>query len=82
MKKKFVKLIESIAIDLIGSVSYFFPGIGETFDLIWSPISALLIYKLYKKPYWALFGGIEELLPFTDFIPTATILWFIENRKK
>ena len=82
MKKKTNKLVQSIIIDVIGMSSYLLPGAGETFDIIWAPISALWIYKLYKKPYWALFGGIEEIVPMTDIIPTATIMWFLYGNKK
>jgi len=49
--------------------------VGEFFDFIWAPISALLIYLLFRKPAFAGIALIEEILPGFDFIPTATMAW-------
>ena len=81
MKKKYNKLGYSIGIDLIGMSSYILPGIGESFDIIWAPISAYLTYKLYGNTAVAVFNGVEEIVPFTDIIPTSTISWFLKEFK-
>ncbi|MEK6910521.1 MAG: hypothetical protein AABW82_02000 [Nanoarchaeota archaeon] len=80
-KKRGIKLVYSLGIDLIGMTSYIFPGIGEIFDLVWSPISAILVYKLYGNVFFTIVDFVEELSPVLDFIPTATIMWFYENFK-
>ena len=73
------KLIISIVIDLVGMATYAVPVVGEFFDVIWSWISGFLIYVMYKNKPLAVTGWIEELLPGTDFIPTATICWVREK---
>jgi hypothetical protein len=69
------KLGVSILIDIIGMITYLIPGLGETFDVIWSPISAIIVYGLYGNVFFSAFNFIEEILPYTDIIPTATIAW-------
>lgn len=79
---KFGKLILSIIFDFIGMISYIFPGLAETTDVIWAPISGLLLVAMYKGTTGkvaGVLGTLEELLPFTDIIPTFTITWFYEN---
>lgn len=79
---KLGKLILSIIFDFIGMLSYIFPGIAETTDIIWAPISGLLLVAMYKGTTGkvaGIIGTLEELLPFTDIIPTFTITWFYEN---
>ncbi len=64
--------------DLIGCASYLVPGLGEETDIIWAPISAIIFYFAFGKRkaiYGALFNFVEEILPFTDIIPTFTIAW-------
>ncbi|MEI7719300.1 MAG: hypothetical protein WCI72_05510 [archaeon] len=68
-------LVFSIIIDFVGMTSYFFPFIGEIFDIIWAPISAVIVYLMYKNYAFATGNLIEELFPFTDIVPTATIAW-------
>lgn len=73
--KKGKGLIAAICIDTIGYLTYSVPLFGEFGDLIWAPISAWLIYKLFRSKTAATIGFIEEALPWTDFIPTATLTW-------
>lgn len=67
------KLLASILIDLIGDGSLLVPGLGDTSDFFWAPVSALLVRLLYGSNVLAAVNLLEELLPFTDAIPTATI---------
>jgi len=71
-----------IILDMIGYASFSIPFLGEFSDLIWAPLSGLIFYKLFGGKM-GLFGGgfsfLEELLPFTDFIPTFTISWAIRH---
>ncbi len=82
-KKLFLPNISiCILMDLMGMASYTLPAIGETFDLIWAPISGFIFYKLFGGRL-GLIGGVldflEEILPFTDVIPSFTIAWFIRK---
>lgn len=78
-KNKFKMLGLSLLFDAIGMLSYLLPVFAEVSDVIWAPISAILLLIMYKGNVGklaAFFGFIEELLPFVDVIPTFTITWF------
>lgn len=47
--------------------------------MIWAPISAFLIHRMFGMAGFTFLGFAEEMLPFTDVIPTATITWFWIN---
>ncbi len=74
-------LIISLILDIFGVASYFIPFLGEVGDLYYAPIYGAAIYWMYRqhKPA-AILGGaigfIEEILPATDMMPTATLMWF------
>ena len=79
MTNKFTVLLLSILFDAIGMLSFVIPGIGEFADVIWAPVSAYLIYKMYKGEegkVGAVVTFVEEALPGLDFIPTFTLAWF------
>ena len=74
-------IVICILMDLAGYASFVIPGLGEFSDIIWAPVSGFVFYKLFGGKI-GLTGGIlnfiEEILPFTDFIPSFTIAWFIK----
>jgi hypothetical protein len=74
-----------IIMDLIGCASYAFPVLGEISDIFWAPLSAIIFFLSFGGWKGAL-GGIgnfvEEILPGTDFIPSFTIMWFLQRYKK
>ena len=73
-KNKYKKLVYSIVFDALGYVSFVFPP----FDIIWAPTAGYLMTKLYKGKTGKIAGiiaFIEEALPFTDVIPTFTLMW-------
>ncbi|CAK0733778.1 hypothetical protein CVIRNUC_000331 [Coccomyxa viridis] len=72
------KLLISIAIDLVGLSDFIVPGAAQIADIGWAPLSALIVQHLYHNKYLTTINFIEEVLPFTDVIPTATIGWFME----
>ena len=74
------KLVVSLLIDLVGSASYLIPIAGEAFDLTWAPISMIMVGALYDgvMPSLKYIALVEELLPFTDWIPSATTGWVKE----
>ncbi len=67
-----------LLMDLIGSLSVLIPVIGE---VVWAPISALIFWRMFgfrRGFFGGIFSFIEELIPGIDFIPTFTIMWFIQ----
>lgn len=77
MQKKYKKLVLSIVLDIIGFIPLF-----EVIDIVWAPISAYIMTIMYKGTKGKIVGFvsfIEEILPFSDFIPTFTIMWFYTN---
>ncbi|MFH6770153.1 hypothetical protein V8G56_15485 [Gaetbulibacter aquiaggeris] len=75
---KYKKLALGIFLDVLGYVSYIFPGLGEFSDIIWAPLSAWIMTKLYKgRPgkVAAVVNFVEEALPGFDAIPTFTLMW-------
>jgi hypothetical protein len=68
-----------LIMDLLGSATFLLPGLGEWFDILWAPVSAMLFFNSFGGKVGRI-GSIinfaEEILPFTDFIPTFTIAYF------
>ena len=74
MNLKRKRLLYGVVCDLFGMVSIIFPP----FDLIWAPLSAYLILKMYKGKKGkvaAVVSFIEEALPWIDIVPTFTLMW-------
>jgi hypothetical protein len=74
-KRVWLKLGASIVLDLLGVMSFALPGIGEAADVFFAPFSAFVLQRMYGSSAISWFGFFEELLPFTDIIPTATLSW-------
>ncbi len=71
-------LILGLLFDGIGMLSFSIPLLGEFSDVIWAPLSAYLMTRLYKGypgKVAGIFSFLEELLPFTDVIPSFTLMW-------
>jgi hypothetical protein len=67
--------------DVIGYFTYAIPLLGEFADVIWAPISGIIFYITFggwRGTFGGLFNFVEELLPGTDFIPSFTIMWFVQ----
>ena len=76
----FTKLLLCIVIDIIGSSNEAIPLVGELVDIIYAPIAALLLRQLFNgSNIVALLEFTEEILPFTDILPLATICWVVES---
>ncbi|MEZ5046650.1 MAG: hypothetical protein R2831_06630 [Chitinophagaceae bacterium] len=76
-------LLLCIILDILGMLSFAIPGIGEWQDVVWAPLSAYIFYNMFGGVGGILGGAfsfIEEILPFTDIIPTFTIAWFLQNK--
>jgi hypothetical protein len=88
MKKSEQQHLPSMAIcillDIAGMLTYILPGLGEFADIIWAPISAFIFFKLFGGRLGAIgsvLNFLEEIVPFTDFIPSFTISWFIRKNE-
>ncbi|KIC91083.1 hypothetical protein HY58_08730 [Flavihumibacter sp. ZG627] len=74
-----------LLLDAVGYFTYAMPFLGEFGDLVWAPISGLIYYKLFGGWRGALggfFSFAEEILPFTDFIPTFTLGYIAQRLGK
>ena len=79
MENKRKYLLLGILFDLIGMASFMIPGIGAFSDIIWAPVAAWLMSRMYKGKIGQAAGVItfiEEIIPGLDIIPTFTIMWF------
>ena len=71
-------LVLGILFDAIGMLSFSVPLIGEFSDVIWAPFAGFFMTWMYKGPVGKVGGVVtflEEILPFSDFIPTFTLTW-------
>ncbi|HSN48043.1 MAG TPA: hypothetical protein VLR29_04725 [Flavobacterium sp.] len=80
-------LVLGLLFDAIGMLSFTIPFLGEFSDVVWAPIAGYLMTWMYKGTVGKVGGTIaflEEILPFSDFIPTFTLTWiynyWIKNR--
>lgn len=71
-------LVLGLLFDALGMLSFSIPFVGEFGDVVWAPVSGFLMTLLYKgrKGKIAAIASVaEELFPFTDVIPTFTLMW-------
>ena len=72
------KLLLGLLLDGIGMISFSIPLIGEFSDVIWAPVAAFIMTRMYKGRVGrvaSVLTFIEEALPFTDIIPSFTLTW-------
>ena len=74
-----LKLFACLTVDGLGFSTYLLPGIGEAFDAIWAPMQAWFLYFMFGTVRLAAIGFFEEILPGTDFVPSALLGWLSEN---
>jgi hypothetical protein len=75
---KMKKLILGLLLDGIGMISFSIPLIGEFSDVIWAPIAAFIMTRMYKGRVGkvaSILTFLEEIIPFTDIIPSFTLTW-------
>eukprot|EP01031_Cornospumella_fuschlensis_P024221 gene24221-29291_t len=78
-KEAWFKLFLCIMIDAVSDSSFVLPGIGELEDVVWAPLAALALRSLFQSDTVAYAEFVKEILPFTDIVPFATTMWFLEN---
>ena len=72
------KLLLGLLLDGVGMISFSIPLIGEFSDVIWAPVAAFIMTRMYKGRVGrvaSVLTFIEEALPFTDIIPSFTLTW-------
>lgn len=75
---KMSKLVMGLILDGIGMISFSLPLLGEFADVIWAPIAAFIMTRMYKGRVGkaaSILTFLEEILPFTDIIPSFTLTW-------
>lgn len=73
------KLMLGLLLDGIGMLSFTIPLIGEFSDVVWAPLAGFLMTMMYKGRVGKVAGVltfVEEIIPFTDVIPSFTLTWF------
>lgn len=89
MKDKKIKyFFLGLLFDAIGMLSFAIPMIGEFSDVVWAPLAAWLMTRMYRGKVGQAAGVVtfvEELVPGLDVIPTFTIMWlytYVFNSRK
>lgn len=85
MNKSNPSLAFCLLMDAIGMATYAIPFFGEFADVIWAPVSALIFFRSFggvKGAFGGIFNFIEEIIPGLDFIPTFTIMYFMQRSGK
>lgn len=74
-----MKLLACVCLDMFGNASYLIPELGEGIDIAYAPAQAIALKMLFKSNSVMGIGFLDESLPFTDVLPTATIAWVLET---
>ena len=75
---KYKLLKKGLLLDAVGMATTFIPGVGSFLDIVWAPYAAKQMNDMYKGTQGKIASVIvflEEILPFSDFIPTFTLMW-------
>lgn len=75
-KKK--QLLLGLLFDALGMLSFTIPFVGEFTDVVWAPLAGFLMTWMYKGKIGkiaGIFTFLEEIIPFTDVIPSFTLTW-------
>jgi len=79
MKNEKYKLLrQGIIYDVVGIITMTIPVIGPFLDILWAPFAAKKMSDMYKGTEGKIASVLvflEEILPFTDVIPTFTLMW-------
>ncbi|WP_010232142.1 hypothetical protein [Gillisia marina] len=71
-------LIKGLMYDAVGMATMAIPLVGPFLDLAWAPFAANKMSEMYpgkKGKIASVLVFIEEILPFTDIIPSFTLMW-------
>ena len=71
-------LVSHFKVSFSPTIVIIVPFLGEFSDVVWAPMAGFLMTWMYKGTLGKVGGVItflEEILPFSDFIPTFTLTW-------
>ncbi|SHK14065.1 hypothetical protein SAMN04488007_2144 [Maribacter aquivivus] len=77
-EKKYKQLLMGLLFDGIGMLSFVIPFVGEFSDIVWAPLAAWLMTRMYKGKVGqaaGVFTFLEEIIPGFDIIPSFTLMW-------
>ncbi|WP_282050766.1 hypothetical protein [Maribacter aquivivus] len=77
-EKKYKQLLMGLLFDGIGMLSFVIPFVGEFSDIVWAPLVAWLMTRMYKGKVGqaaGVFTFLEEIIPGFDIIPSFTLMW-------
>lgn len=77
-KGKKPSLVKSLLLDAIGMATIAIPVVGPFLDILWAPIAAKIMTRMYpgkKGKLASIIVFVEEIFPLTDVIPTFTLMW-------
>ncbi|TXK79421.1 hypothetical protein [Mesonia sp. K4-1] len=78
LSNKYKRLVKGVFFDGIGMLTMGIPVIGPFLDIVWAPYAAKTMTEMYpgkKGKLASILLFIEEILPYTDIIPSFTIMW-------
>ena len=74
------KLLVCLCIDAAGAANEALPLVGELADVVYAPLAAALLREMFSGSNVVfLLELAEEILPFTDVLPLASICWVVES---
>lgn len=76
--EKYNLLRQGIIYDVVGMATMAIPFVGPFLDILWAPFAAKKMNDMYKGTEGkvaSVFVFLEEILPYTDIIPTFTLMW-------
>ncbi|WP_417887852.1 hypothetical protein [Zunongwangia sp.] len=71
-------LLKSLLFDGIGMLTIGIPVVGPFLDILWAPYAAKKMRELYpdkRGKIASILVFAEEILPFTDVVPTFTLMY-------
>lgn len=71
-------LAKSLLLDAIGMATIAIPVVGPFLDILWAPVAARIMSRMYpgkKGKLASIIVFIEEILPITDVVPSFTLMW-------
>ncbi len=77
-QEKYRLLKRGVIYDLIGMSTMLVPFAGPFLDIVWAPYAARQMRKMYKGnegKIASVLVFLEEILPYTDIVPSFTLMW-------
>lgn len=78
LNHKYQQLLKGLLFDGVGMLSMAIPVVGPFLDILWAPYAAKKMSEMYpgkKGKIASMIVFIEEILPYTDIVPSFTIMW-------